>query len=48
MQGLSDRDILDSVQVLAHFNYTNRAADAFDPEPEMASAYKRWNKPENA
>lgn len=35
--GLSDRDILDAVQVIAYFNYINRIADALgvDPEPEM-------------
>lgn len=35
--GLSDRDILDAVQVVAYFNYINRIADALgvDPEPEM-------------
>jgi len=36
--GLSDRDILDAVQVISYFNYINRVADALgiDPEPEMA------------
>ena len=35
--GLSDRVILDAVQVIAYFNYVNRVADALgvDPEPEM-------------
>jgi uncharacterized peroxidase-related enzyme len=35
--GLSDRDILDAVQVISYFNYINRVADALgiDPEPEM-------------
>jgi uncharacterized peroxidase-related enzyme len=35
--GLSDRDILDLVQIIAYFNYINRVADALgvDPEPEM-------------
>ncbi len=38
--GLSDRDILDAVQVIAYFNYINRVADALgiDPEPEMRAA----------
>jgi uncharacterized peroxidase-related enzyme len=38
--GLSDRDILDLVQVIAYFNYINRVADALgvDPEPEMVTA----------
>ncbi len=35
--GLSDRAILDAVQVVAYFNYINRVADGLgvDPEPEM-------------
>ena len=42
--GLSDRDILDAVQVIAYFNYINRVADALgiDPEPEMRAAYEKW------
>ena len=42
-QGLSDRDILDAVQVISYFNYINRIADALgiDPEPEMLPARKR-------
>jgi uncharacterized peroxidase-related enzyme len=38
--GLSDRDILDAVEVIAYFNYINRIADALgiDPEPEMRAA----------
>lgn len=38
--GLSDRDILDAVEVIAYFNYINRVADALgiDPEPEMRRA----------
>jgi len=34
--GLSDRGILDTVEVIAYFNYINRVADALgiDPEPE--------------
>jgi uncharacterized peroxidase-related enzyme len=38
--GLSDRDILDAVEVIAYFNYINRVADALgiDPEPEMRAA----------
>jgi uncharacterized peroxidase-related enzyme len=41
--GLSDRDILDAVQVIAYFNYINRVADALgiDPEPEMRAAFER-------
>ena len=44
--GLSDRDILDTVQVIAYFNYINRVADALgiDPEPEMHAALKRTRK----
>ncbi len=44
--GLTDRDILDAVEVVAYFNYINRVADALgiDPEPEMAEAQKRWQK----
>ena len=38
--GLSDRDILDAVEVIAYFNYINRVADALgiDSEPEMRAA----------
>ncbi len=41
--GLSDRDILDAVQVISYFNYINRVADALgiDPEPEMPVPLKR-------
>ena len=44
--GLSDRDILDAVEVTAYFNYINRVADALgiDPEPEMRQAHARWKK----
>lgn len=37
--GLTDRDILDAVEVISYFNYINRVADALgiDPEPEMLS-----------
>jgi uncharacterized peroxidase-related enzyme len=43
LHGLSDRDILDAVEVIAYFNYINRIADALgiDPEPEMQQAYER-------
>ena len=42
--GLSDRDILDAVQVISYFNYINRVADALgiDPEPEMREAHEKW------
>ena len=35
--GLTDTDILDTVQVIAYFNYINRVADALgvDLEPDM-------------
>lgn len=44
MHGLSDRDILDAVEVVSYFNYINRVADALgiDPEPEMEEALKKW------
>lgn len=44
--GLTDRDILDAVEVISYFNYINRVADALgiDPEPEMQSAFKHWKK----
>lgn len=44
--GLSDRDILDAVEVIAYFNYINRIADALgiDPEPEMLPALERRRK----
>ncbi len=46
--GLSDRDILDAVEVIAYFNYINRIADALgiEPEPEMRDAHARWQKPQ--
>jgi alkylhydroperoxidase family enzyme len=46
-RGLTDRDILDAVEVIAYFNYINRLADALgiDPEPEMHEAFERWHKP---
>ena len=44
--GLTDRDILDAVEVISYFNYINRVADALgiDPEPEMRQAFERWPK----
>jgi alkylhydroperoxidase family enzyme len=44
LHGLSDRDILDAVEVIAYFNYINRIADALgiDPEPEMQQSYEKW------
>ena len=44
LHGLSDRDILDAVEVISYFNYINRIADALgiDPEPEMQAAYEKW------
>jgi uncharacterized peroxidase-related enzyme len=44
--GLSDRDILDAVQVIAYFNYINRVADALgiDSEPEMREGLNRGRK----
>jgi hypothetical protein len=44
--GLTDRDILDAVEVISYFNYINRVADALgvDPEPEMRAAFKRRGK----
>lgn len=41
---LTDRDILDAVEVIAYFNYFNRLADALgiDPEPEMKAALAQW------
>jgi uncharacterized peroxidase-related enzyme len=45
LHGLSDRDILDAVGVIAYFNYINRIADALgiDPEPEMQKAHEGWH-----
>lgn len=45
-QGLTDRDILDAVQVIAYFNYINRIADSLgvDSEEEMLPAAKRRKK----
>jgi len=44
--GLTDRDILDAVEVISYFNYINRVADALgiDPEPEMREAIKGSRK----
>ena len=44
--GLTDRDILDAVEIISYFNYINRVADALgiDPEPEMPEAFKRWQR----
>jgi alkylhydroperoxidase family enzyme len=44
--GLSDRDILDAVEVISYFNYINRIADALgiDPELEMLPALARRRK----
>ncbi len=41
--GLTDRDILDAVEVISYFNYINRVADALgiDPEPEMQAALEK-------
>ncbi len=44
--GLSDRDILDAVEIVSYFNYINRVADALgvDPEPEMRDALSSWQQ----
>ena len=44
--GLTDRDILDAVEVISYFNYINRVADALgiDPEPEMREALSAGGK----
>ena len=44
--GLTDRDLLDAVEVIAYFNYINRVADALgtNPEPEMQQAFERWKR----
>jgi len=44
--GLSDRDLLDAVEVIAYFNYINRVADALgiNPEPEVQQAFERWKR----
>lgn len=44
--GLTDRDVLDAVEVIAYFNYINRVADALgvDPEPEMRRAAARRSR----
>ena len=46
VHGLSDRDILDAVEVISYFNYINRVADALgiDPEPEMQQSYQKWKE----
>jgi alkylhydroperoxidase family enzyme len=48
--GLSDRDILDAVEVIAYFNCINRIADALgiEPEPEMRDAHAHWQNPPEA
>ena len=47
--GLTDRDILDTVQVISYFNYINRVADALgvDPEPWMSWVRKKDSNPAN-
>ena len=44
--GLTDRDILDVVEVVSYFNYINRVADALgiDPEPDMRGAFEIWQR----
>ena len=44
--GLTDRDILDAVEVISYFNYINRVADALgiEPEPEMRQAFKKQKR----
>lgn len=44
--GLTDRDILDAVEVIAYFNYITRVADALgiDPEPDMREALEHRQK----
>jgi len=44
--GLTDRDILDAVEVISYFNYINRVADALgiDPEPEMRAAREQRDR----
>jgi alkylhydroperoxidase family enzyme len=44
--GLSDRDILDAVEVISYFNYINRIAHVLgiDPEPEMLPALEKRKK----
>ena len=44
---LTDRDILDTVEVIAYFNYINCVGDALgiDPEPEMREAFAGWREP---
>lgn len=47
--GLTDKDILDAVEVIGYFNYINRVADGLgiDPEPWMRDAWeKRQNRAE--
>jgi uncharacterized peroxidase-related enzyme len=43
---LTDRDILDVVEVVSYFNYINRVADALgiDPEPDMRGAFEIWQR----
>lgn len=43
---LTDRDILDAVEIISYFNYINRIADALgiDPEPEMQPALAQWRQ----
>jgi uncharacterized protein YciW len=46
VHGLTDRDILDVVEVVSYFNYINRVADALgvDPESDMRKAFELWQR----
>jgi uncharacterized protein YciW len=41
--GLTERDVLDAVEIISYFNYINRIADGLgiDPEPEMLEAWQK-------
>jgi uncharacterized peroxidase-related enzyme len=42
-QGFSDVEILDAVQLIGYFNYSNRVMDSLGIEPEPEMRYRKKN-----
>ena len=38
--GFDDKDILDAVQIIAYFNYSNRVMDSLGVQPETHMRFK--------